>query len=135
MQNRALLYGFSPGSCTGTNPSHLTQPDEDIANFLLVRVPRVAPRPAAVLCLTAPSGSPRHPCPPQVRGPYAYLGSGWSGCRIQSFDYPAGLGLDYGEPTGLCAETAAGSGVFTRDWTKATIQMDCNTYMPTITFK
>lgn len=38
VQSRALLYGFSPGSCTGTNPSHLTEAPQDIANFLLVRV-------------------------------------------------------------------------------------------------
>ena len=24
-QNKTLLYGFSPGSCTGTNPTHLTE--------------------------------------------------------------------------------------------------------------
>lgn len=105
VQSRALLYGFSPGSCTGTDPSHLTEADQDIANFLL------------------------------VRGPYAYLGSGWSGCGIKSFDYPTGLSLDYGEPLGVCVETAAGSGVFQREWTKATVQMDCNTWTPTITFK
>ena len=48
-QNRTLLYGFSPGSCTGTDPSHLTEVDTDVANFLL------------------------------VRGPYAFLGNGVSG--------------------------------------------------------
>ena len=71
----------------------------------------------------------------QIRGPYAYLGSGWSGCGISSFDYPAGLASDYGEPLGLCAETASGSGVFVREWSKSTVQMDCNSWTPTITFK
>ena len=33
--NKTLLYGFSPGSCTGTNPAHLTEVDTDVANFLL----------------------------------------------------------------------------------------------------
>ena len=47
--SRALLYGFSPGSCHGVNPSNLTEVDEDVANFLL------------------------------VRGKYAYLGNGWTG--------------------------------------------------------
>ena len=46
VQTRALLYGFSPGSCTGTDPAHLTDLEQDVANFLL------------------------------VRGPYAYLGNG-----------------------------------------------------------
>ena len=48
---------------------------------------------------------------------------------------PEQLNWDYGEPTGLCKETAADSGVFTREWTKATIRMDCNTWTPTLTMK
>ena len=40
--------------------------------------------------------------------------------------------MDYGKPMGLCGETATGSGVFRREWTKATIEMDCNTWTPTI---
>jgi len=28
---------------------------------------------------------------------------------------------------GLCKETAANSGIFEREWTKANISMDCNT--------
>ena len=48
---------------------------------------------------------------------------------------PEQLNWDYGEPTGLCKETAANSGVFTREWTKATIRMDCNTWTPTLTMK
>lgn len=35
--NRALLYGFYPGSCRGVDPANLTEVDEDVANFLLVR--------------------------------------------------------------------------------------------------
>ena len=80
--------------------------DEDIANFLL------------------------------VRGPYAYIGTGWSGCgRI--FEYPASFTTygDIGAPSGLCAETAAGSGIFTRDYERATVQMDCASFTPSITFK
>lgn len=33
---------------------------------------------------------------------------------------PAALDLDYGEPTELCHETAANSGVFVRQWTVRT---------------
>ncbi len=69
-----------------------------------------------------------------VRGPYAYLGHGWLGCS-RDYEYPAALNVDYGVPTGLCAETAPGSGVFVRDFTKSTVQMDCNTWTPTITMK
>jgi len=104
-QNRTLLYGFSPGSCTGTNPTQLTEVDTDIANFLL------------------------------VRGPYAYLGNGWSGCGFGTAEYPPELNLDYGDALGVCAETAPNSGVFVRQFTKSTVQMDCSTYTQTITWK
>ena len=41
--------------------------------------------------------------------------------------------VDYGEPTGPYVETSPG--VFTREWTLATVQMDCNTYTPSISLK
>jgi hypothetical protein len=69
-----------------------------------------------------------------LRGDYAFLGFGWSGCG-NAVAFPAELGLDYGVPTGFCAETAAGSNVFARDWSKATVAMDCNTYTGTVTMK
>jgi hypothetical protein len=92
-----------------------------------------------------------------VRGPWAWLGYNWAYCgcggapgpgpqpglgarfpwRMDCGGYPrpASLDVDYGEPTGLCAETSAGSGVFQRSWTKATVAMDCNTGTPSITLK
>jgi len=104
-QSRALLYGFSPGSCKGTNPKNLTMVKEDVANFLL------------------------------VRGPYALIATGWVGCST-TYPYPADImDADYGEPTEMCKETEAGSGIFTREWTNAKVQMDCNTWSPTITWK
>jgi hypothetical protein len=69
-----------------------------------------------------------------TRGPYALLGHGWLGCS-RDYVVPPEINADYGEPTGLCTETAPSSGVFTRDWTKATFQLDCNTWTPTITMK
>ena len=49
---------------------------------------------------------------------------------------PEQVNWDYGEPIdALCQETAPNSQVFTRDWTKATIQMDCNSWTPTLTLK
>ena len=48
-QTRVLNYAFTPGGC-GTDPKNLTDPIQDIANFLL------------------------------VRGPHAFLGHGWLGC-------------------------------------------------------
>ena len=69
-----------------------------------------------------------------LRGPYAFLGFGWSGCGV-SYAFPPQLKLDYGEPSNLCSETAPGSGVFTREWTRATVKMDCGAYVGTITMK
>ena len=69
-----------------------------------------------------------------VRGPHSYLGHGWLGCS-RDYAYPAALNADYGTPNGLCAETGPGTGVFARDFTKATVSMDCATWTPTITMK
>ena len=69
-----------------------------------------------------------------VRGDYALLGHGWLGCS-REYQVPEQINWDFGTPTELCHETAAGSGIFTRDWTKATIGMDCNTWTPTLKMK
>jgi hypothetical protein len=40
-----------------------------------------------------------------------------------------------GTPLGTCTETATNSSVFTRQYTKATIKVDCKTLEGTITMK
>ena len=41
-----------------------------------------------------------------------------------------------GEPVDkVCKETAPNSGIFTREWSKADVKMDCNNWKPTITMK
>ena len=124
-QTRAMAYGMS--GQPATRSADLIQ---DLANFLL------------------------------IRGPYSWLGWGWKGCSQHYYfppefnevrtDFPfcdAGSGIlisllsllscaqDYGEPSGLCKETSAGSEVFTRDFSKATVQMDCKAWQGTITMK
>ena len=70
-----------------------------------------------------------------TRGDYAVLGLGWLGCSHR-FDFPSEfLDRDYGVPLERARETSPGSQVFVREWSKATVQMDCNTYTPTITPK
>jgi hypothetical protein len=69
-----------------------------------------------------------------TRGPYAWLGHGWLGCS-REYEVPEQINWDYGEPTGFCKETGANTGIFKREWTKATIEMDCNTWTPTIKMK
>ena len=69
-----------------------------------------------------------------LRGPYAFLGFGWSGCGV-TYTFPEEMRLDYGVPVGLCVETEPGSAVFTREWTKASVKMDCNSYVGSVTLK
>jgi len=58
-----------------------------------------------------------------ARGEHAWLGHAWKGCS-RTYEFPDALNRDYGDPMELCRETASGSGVFTREWTKASIKMD-----------
>ena len=106
-QRYAMLYGFASG-CNGGNPSstsNLSEPLLDIAAFQL------------------------------VRGPWAWLGHGWSGCN-QEYERPAALDGDYGEPLGLCTETIPGnSQIFTREFSKSVVHLDCNTWTGSVTMK
>ena len=54
-----------------------------------------------------------------------------------TYEFPELLGRPYGEPVDgqQCRETAPRSGVFTREWSGATVSMDCNNWSPTITMQ
>lgn len=76
-----------------------------------------------------------------IRGPYAYLGFNWNGCSFssipggrnnQSWTFPDELDMDVGEPLGTCAETAPGSGVFQRAWSRASVTFDCGLWVGTV---
>ena len=65
-----------------------------------------------------------------TRGPYAVIGYSWYGCTVgdnapnRAVEWDQDFGLP--EANGLaCAETSAGTGVFTREYTKATVTWDC----------
>ena len=67
-----------------------------------------------------------------LRGDYAWVGTGWVGC-ITDYPFPAELEVDYGLPlTTYYNETAPGSGVFTRAWTKATATFSCPSWTGTV---
>ena len=51
------------------------------------------------------------------------------GCS-QPYVRPKALDTDYGTPAGDCKETAPG--VFEREWTKASVKMDCNAWEGTV---
>ena len=67
-----------------------------------------------------------------TRGPFAWFGHGWIGCD-HVYPYDPALAVDYGEPTGVCTETS--QGVFEREWSKASVKMDCPNWEGTITMK
>jgi hypothetical protein len=53
-------------------------------------------------------------------------GCGWEHKGLMPCDIyqrPDALNVDYGIPTQLCQESAQGSGIFKREWTKATVTM------------
>jgi hypothetical protein len=76
-----------------------------------------------------------------IRGPYAWLGYSWMGCNNDpndrstaeiAYHFPSALGIDYGEPLETCRETARGSEVFVRAFSKATVTLDCKRWNATI---
>ena len=71
-----------------------------------------------------------------ARGAYGFFGHTWAGgCQNEDGGmppevpnpqwFPALFDADYGEPVGLCAETAPGSQKFSRAWTRAAVSIDC----------
>jgi hypothetical protein len=68
-----------------------------------------------------------------IRGPFAWLGTGWTGCGGAP-KRPATLDtLDVGLPLTNCTETATGSGIFVRKYTKVTVQMNCSSWIGSVT--
>lgn len=109
VHTRAMLYGIrgcGAGGRTGGSTADLSDIGPHVAAFLL------------------------------LRGEHAWLSTGWSGCSVRYGWNEKWLDADYGLPADeVCAETAPGSGVFRREWSKATVELDCNTWTPTATFK
>lgn len=116
----ALMMGFSMPTHTvaGWTNFTLPYPEQDIASFLL------------------------------VRGEFAWLGYGYQGCssnrrsfpgnswRSSGYEWPELLDRDYGVPLGACGETSPGvSQVFTREWSKASISLDCKSFEASIMMK
>ena len=62
---------------------------------------------------------------------------GWSGCidATHPFTRPASLDKDYGEPLNFCSETAPGSQIWTRNYTKLDLSIDCRSYEATYIMK
>jgi len=67
-----------------------------------------------------------------TRGPYAWIGYGWMGCGGLPVRPPQ-VDVDYGVPTSDCKQSQ--TGIFTREYSKATITMDCPNFKATIKMK
>lgn len=113
-QQYPMLFGF-----TITNSTVLSQLQQDLSYFLL------------------------------VRGPYAYAGWGVWGMTwpfqsdpnnhgalpptADDVPLPAVFDIDYGTPQEVCYETEINSGIFRRRWSRAIVELDCNTFNGKVT--
>jgi hypothetical protein len=109
-QQQTNLFGF-----TITNGTVLSQLEQDLSYFLL------------------------------VRGPYAYAGWGLWGMTwpfqsdpnyhgtmppsIDGVPLPSSFDIDYGIPEEVCYETKHDGGIFRRRWSKSLVELDCNTFV------
>lgn len=108
LHTRAMMYGLSGAGDKDMVYNWTTISDlaQDVANFLL------------------------------VRGDHAYLACGWAPCADKIGWNTTLFDADYGEPVDeICHESATNSSVFVREYSKATVQMDCTTWTPLFTFK
>jgi len=105
-QDFSYLFGIK------VNGTQILQLNEDVAHFLL------------------------------VRGDYAWLGWGvwgmtWPFNAAEGFPYgvprPELLDTDFGVPTEKCQQVE--KGIFKREWTKASITLNCNTFQADIKMK
>ena len=75
---------------------------------------------------TTPTDPPYLCCHVKWGGPTYRLG-----CSHEC-PFPPEFNLDYGQPVGLCSETAPGMDAFRLGGTKANVEMDCNVFKGTI---
>ena len=68
-----------------------------------------------------------------TRGPYGFIGHGWEGTCNMDYSLPPEYNVDYGVPLDNCTES--GSGVFVREWSAATVTIDCGTLQGQIQMK
>ena len=69
-----------------------------------------------------------------ARGPYSVIGHGWAGCG-RVFQYPPELNWDVGEPLGVCGESAEEPGVWVREYTGATVRLNCTSWAANVTLR
>lgn len=132
-----LLFTEAPGRVFDPLPAFA----QDLATFLLIRGDH-----AWLGYSEADYAARAHaarPQPPNLNPQQPPTLAAWNGCSFgshpaggrnnQSWSFPPALDGDYGEPEGFCSETAPGSGVFQRRWTRATAEFDCAAWVGTVT--
>lgn len=68
-----------------------------------------------------------------IRGPFAWIGFNWIGCDYAYWKLPPQLRTEYGSPLGDFYETVPNaSGVFVRNFTRANVTVDCNSFTSSI---
>ena len=73
-----------------------------------------------------------------MRGDFAWLGYGFLGCGgvdhpiKDNYTQPACFSEDYGEAKGTCKAVSGKAGVFEREYSHATVNVNCNTWTGTI---
>ena len=68
-----------------------------------------------------------------VRGDYAWLGYGFLGCAADAnYTQPAAFQEDYGVPAKACHQVIGKPGVYTREYSRANVTLDCNEWKGSI---
>lgn len=69
-----------------------------------------------------------------VRGPHAWLGTGWQGCTAKDSTWQQHplLQLDPGSPLSNCEHSKPG--VFSRKYSRGTVSLDCNSFKAVLPF-
>jgi len=110
LRDAPLYSGFNVDKTHLQNSSALRLPTlmEDVAGFLL------------------------------VRGDFAWLGYGFLGCAADvNYTQPEVMRQDFGKATGPCTQkkTKDGHSVYTREFSGATVELDCDSWAGKVTTK
>jgi hypothetical protein len=132
-----LWTGGAPDAKGSTCPQPIVRapPAECTTDLAALCAPGAPPQSEAMMYAFSPGGCGGDPASlPDaandiakfllIRGDYAWIGHGWKACS-KTYVFPAALNTDVGTPLGLCTQTAPG--VFSRNYTKVSVEMNCNT--------
>ena len=137
-----FLTGPMPSVCTDPPFKGLTDVNNSVAAFMLIRGPHAFLGWSWVSC-SGDCFTELKDCPPppgnQIHYDITLGGLVGPDCKHAAVLHTASRFSHRcradGEPTELCHETAPGSEVFVREWSKATVEVDCKGWTSSITMK